>query len=144
MNCNEFNTRLGRWYDGELDGKTAREVGQHLALCPRCAAEIQQWRRIDQMLTVELDAGDLLNSTLEALNRERLGGSMWWLKIAAAAVIATGLGAISGSLIWNEPAQTTTVTAGGLSMLERSFGPGALAGIDDLAGDADTIGQRRR
>jgi anti-sigma factor RsiW len=144
MNCNEIKTRLGRWYDGELEGKTAGEVGEHLALCPDCLAEIEQWRRIDQLLWVELDAGGLLNSTLSALKRERMGGSMWWLKIAAAAVIATGLGAISGSAIWDEPAQTTTASAESLSILERSFGPGALAGIDNLAGDAETTRERRR
>ncbi len=144
MNCNEINTRLGRWYDGELDGKKPSEVSEHLAVCSCCAAEIQQWRRVDQLLSVELDAGDLLDSTLSTLKRERLGGSMWWLKIAAAVVIATGLGAISGSLIWSEPAQTSTATAESLSILEQSFGPGALAGIDDLAGDAEAIRGRRR
>lgn len=143
MNCIEIRKRLGQWYDCEFDGEKAREVSEHLAVCSHCASEVQGWRRIDRLLSVEVDAGDLLASTLSVLKRERSGGSMWWLKVAAAAMIASGLGILSGLLAWNESAQTTTAV-GSLSILERSFGPGALAGIDDLAGDAGALRERRR
>ena len=139
MKCSEITTRLGRWYDGELDGAVAREVESHVEACSSCAEEIRQWRRVDQLLFVEPNTDGFLESTMSALARESRGTPGWWLKIAAAAVMATGLGAAGGSLLWNEPEHRTAAGFESLDVLEENFGPSALAGFDDLAGDVRTI-----
>ena len=144
MKCGEITTRLGRWFDGELEGEAAREVSTHLEACSRCAEEVRQWRRVDEFLFVEPNTDGFLGSTLSVLARERRGTPGWWLKIAAAAVMATGLGAAGGSLLWTEPAPRTAVAFESLDALEESFGPGAMAGFDDLAGDVRTISQGGR
>jgi len=144
MNCGDFTTRLGRWYDGELEGEAAREVSSHLEACSRCAEEIRQWRRVDELLWVDPNTDAFLESTVSALTRERRETPGWWLQIAAAAVIATGLGAAGSSLIWNEPERRAVVAFESLDAIEESFGPGALAGFDDLAGDVRTIAQGGR
>ncbi len=144
MKCSEITIRLGSWYDGELDGEAAREVATHLEACARCAGEIRQWRRVDELLLVEPNTDGFLESTMSALTRESRGTPGWWLKIAAAVVMATGLGAAGGSLLRNEPEHRTVIAFESLDVLEESFGPGALAGFDDLAGDVRTIAQGDR
>ena len=48
MNCDEAEILLHALIDGELDAGHAREVEDHVAGCPRCAAQLQRLSRDEQ------------------------------------------------------------------------------------------------
>jgi anti-sigma factor RsiW len=48
MTCDEAEILLHALIDGELDAGHAREVEQHIAGCPRCAAELAAFREMSQ------------------------------------------------------------------------------------------------
>jgi anti-sigma factor RsiW len=46
MTCFETRPLLHAWFDDELDLSRSYEIGEHLAGCPECAAEVQKWERL--------------------------------------------------------------------------------------------------
>jgi anti-sigma factor RsiW len=54
MTCEEAEVLLHALIDGELDAGHAREVENHIAGCPRCAAALQDYREISKAIA---DAG---------------------------------------------------------------------------------------
>jgi anti-sigma factor RsiW len=48
MTCDEAEILLHALMDGELDAGHAREVEDHVAGCPRCAAQLRAWRQMSQ------------------------------------------------------------------------------------------------
>jgi hypothetical protein len=135
MNCKEVRGQLSRWYDGEVGEPRIRA---HVAVCPRCAAEIRAWGEIDIGLALAPPIPDLSGPIIDTIARHRR--TAWWLKAAAAAVVALGLGAAGGASVrlpyeTVEPDATPT-----LSQIEEHFAPGTQVGIDDLAGDLPVPG----
>ena len=51
MTCDEARVLLHALLDGELDAGHAREVEAHVAGCPRCAAELAQFREMRQAMS---------------------------------------------------------------------------------------------
>jgi anti-sigma factor RsiW len=132
--CTEIGSRLGRWYDGELVGDEANAVEEHLRLCPSCADRLDELRGIDRMLDLALP-DYRLERPQELIGGERAAG--WWLSTAAAAAIPLVLGAAVGSLLYNGHAEPQPIESTTASLIEDSFGPGSLRGIDDLARDLE-------
>jgi anti-sigma factor RsiW len=50
MNCEEAGLLLHALIDGELDAGHAREVEAHAAICPRCAAELRDYRQMHRSM----------------------------------------------------------------------------------------------
>ena len=50
MNCDEAELLLHALIDGELDAGHAREVEDHVATCPRCAAALRDYRQMSKMV----------------------------------------------------------------------------------------------
>ncbi len=50
MTCDEADTLLHAMLDGELDAGHAREVEQHVAGCPRCAALLKDYREMSSAM----------------------------------------------------------------------------------------------
>jgi len=130
MNCQEVRGQLSRWYDGEV---VEPRIRAHVAVCPRCAAEIRAWGEIDIWLTLAPPVLDLAGPVIDTIARRRT--TAWWLKAAAAAVVALSLGAAGGASVrlpqkTGDPDATPT-----LALIEEHFAPGTQVGIDDLAGD---------
>jgi len=50
MNCEEAEVLLHALIDGELDAGHAREVENHIAGCPRCAAALRDYRAMSKMI----------------------------------------------------------------------------------------------
>lgn len=48
MTCDEAEILLLALIDGELDAGHAREVEDHIAGCPRCAAALAGWRELSK------------------------------------------------------------------------------------------------
>ena len=48
MTCDEAKLLLHALIDGELDAGHAREVEDHIATCPACAAELAAWREMSK------------------------------------------------------------------------------------------------
>lgn len=57
MRCDENLALVEDYFDGELDGRTAQQVAQHLSACASCAAAYQKLEREQGLyLTYECDA----------------------------------------------------------------------------------------
>ncbi|MEA3025005.1 MAG: hypothetical protein QOF91_290 [Alphaproteobacteria bacterium] len=69
MTCDDAKVLLHALLDGELDAGHAREVEAHIAGCPRCAAELRQYREMRQAMSganLRLAAPAALRSRIEA------------------------------------------------------------------------------
>jgi len=51
MTCDEAEILLHALLDGELDAGHAREVEQHIATCPRCAAQLRSYREMSNAVS---------------------------------------------------------------------------------------------
>jgi anti-sigma factor (TIGR02949 family) len=103
MTCDEAEILLHALIDGELDAGHAREVEQHIATCPRCAAELAAYRDISKAVA----AADLRYTAPPELRR-RIEASLpqtrapsrrallrgFAMGSAVSAIAATGLVAI--------------------------------------------------
>jgi anti-sigma factor RsiW len=52
MICAKSEILIHALLDGELDAGHARDVGEHLKICPRCAAQLGAYRELHQALSV--------------------------------------------------------------------------------------------
>jgi hypothetical protein len=50
MRCSVARARLSDWIDGTLDGGASREVGGHVARCPRCERHAAELRAVSRMV----------------------------------------------------------------------------------------------
>src|SRR4051812_11891355 len=56
MQACSLTSRIGAYYDDELDATTRRNVGEHLERCPECRAELDGVRQMSLLLgSVEAD-----------------------------------------------------------------------------------------
>jgi anti-sigma factor RsiW len=103
MTCDEAEILLHALIDGELDAGHAREVEDHLAGCPGCAAQLAAYRAMSKAV-----AGADLRFTAPAMLRRRIEAALpraeapsrravlrgFAMGSAASAIAATGLVAI--------------------------------------------------
>ena len=103
MTCDEAEILLHALIDGELDAGHAREVEDHIAGCPRCAAQLAAWREMSKAV-----AGADLRYTAPPALRRRIEASLpqtqapsrravlrgFAMGSAVSAIAATGLVAI--------------------------------------------------
>jgi anti-sigma factor RsiW len=103
MTCDEAEILLHALLDGELDAGHAREVENHIANCPRCAAQLRAWREMSKYVAktdLRYTAPPALRKRIEAaLPQPRLTSRRSLLKgfamgSAVSALAATGLVAI--------------------------------------------------
>jgi len=103
MTCDEAEILLHALIDGELDAGHARDVEEHIAGCPRCAAQLAAYRAMGKAIArADLDytAPPALRRRIEAaLPRAQAPSRRAVLKgfamgSAASAIAATGLVAI--------------------------------------------------
>jgi anti-sigma factor RsiW len=71
MTCDEAEVLLHALIDGELDAGHAREVEDHIAGCPRCAAQLAAYRELNRAI-----AGANLRYTAPPLLRKRIEASL--------------------------------------------------------------------
>jgi anti-sigma factor RsiW len=71
MTCDEAETLLDALIDGELDAGHAREVEDHIAGCPNCAAQFKAYREMSQAI-----AGAGVRYTAPAQLRPRIEASL--------------------------------------------------------------------
>lgn len=133
--CTRTRPRLSPWLDGELGAAEAATVAGHVDACRACAAEVEAWRQIDAVLGHTGPVPDLSLAVLRRLENDRIPPA-WWLRIAAAALVATGLGVATGRAL-APPAVTADRAPGApvLEELDRHFGQSAPAGFADLLAD---------
>jgi anti-sigma factor RsiW len=103
MTCDEAEILLHALIDGELDAGHARKVEDHIAGCPRCAAQLDAWRQMSKAV-----AGADLRYTAPPALRRRIEASLpqsqapsrravlrgFAMGSAVSAITATGLVAI--------------------------------------------------
>jgi anti-sigma factor RsiW len=135
----DIRDQLGALYDGELGEGDARRAAEHVAGCAACRAEIESWQKIDKLLDTDVDAELLADEVLTAVRAQTATSNRrWWLKLAAAAVIAAAIGGLGGRAVSRERSQIPEPAGQELTsliLLEQSFAPGSLDGIDTLAGE---------
>src|SRR6185369_9360419 len=69
MNCDEAEVLLHALIDGELDAGHTRDVENHVAGCPRCAAALRDYREMSQAMAqsgVRYSAPAALRDRIEA------------------------------------------------------------------------------
>jgi anti-sigma factor RsiW len=110
-------------------------VSRHLDTCHDCAARIAQWSRVDELLGLEIPEPNLAGNVLEAIRQERSQVVPWWMRVASAAVVSLALGSLAGFYTTNAAERTTAPSSEVLTFdaLDASFGPEAMAGIDQIA-----------
>jgi anti-sigma factor RsiW len=103
MTCEETEVLLHALIDGELDAGHAREVEQHVAGCPRCAAELAVYREMSQAVAsknLRYTAPPALRKRIEASIPQTAAPSRravlrgFAMGSAVSAIAATGLVAI--------------------------------------------------
>jgi anti-sigma factor RsiW len=103
MTCDEAEILLHALLDGELDAGHAREVEEHIAGCPRCAAALADYRKMSKAMAgadLRYAAPPKLRQRIEAaLPQTRMPNRRSILKgfamgSAVSAIAATGLVAI--------------------------------------------------
>jgi anti-sigma factor RsiW len=103
MTCDETEILQHALIDGELDAGHAREVEDHIATCPRCAAQLQAYREMSKAVAgadLRYAAPPELRRRIEAaLPQARMPNRRAVLRgfamgSAASAIAATGLVAI--------------------------------------------------
>ena len=111
MTCDEAEILLHALIDGELDAGHAREVEDHIAGCPRCAAQLAAYREMSKTIAaadLRYAAPPLLRKRIEAaLPKEQMPNRRAVLRgfamgSAVSAIAATGLVAI---VLRNDDAQ---------------------------------------
>ena len=111
MTCDEARILLHALIDGELDAGHAREVEEHIAGCPACAAELAAYREMSKTIAaadLRYAAPPLLRKRIEAaLPKEQMPNRRAVLRgfamgSAVSAIAATGLVAI---VLRNDDAQ---------------------------------------
>ena len=111
MTCDETRILLHALIDGELDAGHAREVEEHIAGCPACAAELAAYREMSKTIAaadLRYAAPPLLRKRIEAaLPKEQMPNRRAVLRgfamgSAVSAIAATGLVAI---VLRNDDAQ---------------------------------------
>jgi anti-sigma factor RsiW len=111
MTCDEAKILLHALIDGELDAGHAREVEEHIAGCPACAAELAAYREMSKTIAaadLRYAAPALLRKRIEAaLPKEQMPNRRAVLRgfamgSAVSAIAATGLVAI---VLRNDDAQ---------------------------------------
>jgi anti-sigma factor RsiW len=100
MTCDEAEILLHALLDGELDAGHAREVEDHIATCPRCAAQLRAYREMSKAVSdadLHYAAPPALRRRIEAaLPQPRVTSRRSVLKgfamgSAVSAIAATGL-----------------------------------------------------
>jgi anti-sigma factor RsiW len=103
MTCDEAEILQHALIDGELDAGHAREVEDHIATCPRCAAQLQAYREMSKAVAgadLRYAAPPQLRRRIEAaLPQARMPNRRAVLRgfamgSAASAIAATGLVAV--------------------------------------------------
>ena len=103
MTCDEADILLHALLDGELDAGHAREVENHIAACPRCAAALNAYREMNAAIAaadVRFTAPAHLRQRIEAALPQSRGTSRrsvlagFAMGSAVSAMAATGIVAI--------------------------------------------------
>ena len=137
-NCTETRPLLSRWLDGELEASEHAAVADHLTACSTCAGEVAAWRHGDSLLAnpgPSRDVSDAVLAAIAELADDRIP-SGWWLRAAAAAALAIGLGLAAGHRLAPALDPTAAPSAyASLAALDAHFGRIAPAGFADLIAD---------
>src|SRR5258708_3040350 len=134
MTCDEAKILLHALLDGELDAGHAREVEEHIASCPRCAAQLRSYREMSNAVSeagLHYTAPPALRRRIEAaLPQPRVTSRRSLLKgfamgSAVSAIAATGLVAI---VLRSDDEQriTSEVVSAHLRSLQAGRGPAVI------------------
>jgi anti-sigma factor RsiW len=117
VSCERAPSFLGAYVLGALDPDERREAEEHLASCPACAAELEEFRgltaQLDRLPVAEVTAEpvrpspELYGRVAAAVHRPRRR----WLATAAAAAAVVVVGGVTWIAI-DDDARVETATAG--------------------------------
>jgi anti-sigma factor RsiW len=140
MHCDQIRDSIDARVDGELTADEAREVDQHLATCPACAAEYASVASTHRLLAENLmryRAPDVLKARIRGALTESADVSAprptprptpaWWRSLAAGVVIAAASSALTFAAMRGGP--NAAVADELLASHLRSLQPGHLTDV---------------
>ena len=124
-NCQDFQKRMDLFLDGEVDGRTMRELALHVARCASCESGLREAERVQDVFTaavhVEVDRVDVaslwrsIEARLDTPHLSLLGrlsllgwlGERWKLRAgfefpALAVGAAAAVALVVGAALWSE------------------------------------------
>jgi anti-sigma factor (TIGR02949 family) len=143
VNCQDVETRLGAYLDGELDAAETAAIAAHIRGCPGCAASLDRLRAVRTAVRAELPAyraPDMLRMRIRDAVRDAapsvsppLTPAWSWLAVAAAVALAM----VGTWKVASDRAAATLLTEEVLAAHVRSLMPGHLT--DVLSSDQHTV-----
>ena len=132
MTCEETRILLHALIDGELDAGHAREVEAHVASCPRCAAQLRDYREMRQALSAPA-----LRHQAPAALRARIEGALPQRRAVAAVPSRRSLlkGLAMGSVLSGALAASLVVFVVRREEDQRILGDVVSAHLRSLQGD---------
>ncbi len=120
MLCEEVRARLNAYMDTELPETATQEIEEHLRACAGCNAALEQLRKADSLLDVDVPPPvphGFADRVMAAANTKEQGPAsspvpLWpsLLRIAAAVLIGLGIGGWMASDLWRD-SEASTATA---------------------------------
>jgi anti-sigma factor RsiW len=95
MNCNEARHHWNLYHDSEGDAELHFQIGEHLAVCPDCAAWFSQQSRLESLLAEKLGSQpptpELWDQVLSRCGLAQPAPARRWLWLAGVAACAAAL-----------------------------------------------------
>jgi len=137
MNCENLQSRLSAYLDGELSGRDMLAVRSHIHQCPECAQilEIERMTKeaIGGLQTIEPPVGFEERLVANVFKTEQKSPRVWRLGFALVATSAIACAATLGYLRMSHPSAPTIAT-GDSGRFEDQRNPAMTAGADPLGG----------
>jgi len=111
MNCSEAEYLSPLYWSGELDGKVAADLEQHLAACSDCATDFKSQQQYDALLRATVQRMDIDASAIQARVRQRIGSApvrlpgvyRRWLAVSASGALAAAMLVVGVFLLRHSP-----------------------------------------
>jgi anti-sigma factor RsiW len=70
MSCQQFQSQLHAYHDGELDAAAVQQLESHLAQCASCAAELRSLRAMSHLMRQSIPMAEISADALARLHAE--------------------------------------------------------------------------
>jgi predicted anti-sigma-YlaC factor YlaD len=139
MKCSEVREYLSAWMDGEVPEGLSSGLGEHLARCPSCQAELTVMERLDVALA-ELEVPVQVDLAVKVRRRLPRHSLPWVQSLALAVCLALGIflgGSLTGTF-YSVPGSGNGITSDVATLgIFQDSPQGSLGGAFSVQGEED-------